>query len=454
MDTLRVVKLIRESEALAESGRHEDACRVLKGMLDEPGLSESHRTIVVKKHALYERQRDRISRRSAPAPEPRPAPALDTNSDTVSDLSPEPAERPTDKVPHPEVRGLATEVVPKHESEPDKDPAPKPKGPNDTDIVLPETSSARSSAELRAIAERLPEDDLRRMLALEVVELRDELERVSRRNSAVKSDSSRFRIPVSDANTIVRSAAGDSDIEVHLPGRDENADDLMVLRRDKLAPKVPAPLAAASDVFAPEQSAVPSLFRPLATYLGFAVIVVLAGWVVYVGVRAVTSAPETRVVGADGVGELRLRSALPQDMRLTREGNALREDKSGMLVHLDTDGLVAAISIPGSAHPDAEAAERFGVYRLAAAEGGNPDWSIHGLRAALGESVPAYDAEAFASRERGVLRFELGGAVVLEAHYRTSTPDRPEWIRLIDTQAELTLPTLHEGHDSVPDEDT
>jgi hypothetical protein len=446
MDTLRVVKLIRESEALAGAGRHDDACRVLEDMLAGPGLSESHRAIVVKKKDLYTRRQERVSRRQ-PGPE----------EDTLMDLKPDPAERPTNKLPEPVSRGIPTEVVPRPRSGETDTEVPPPMaarrmGPNNTEYLPthePEARapSSKSSLELRRLADSLPDHDLRRQLALEVVQLREELERASNRSTGVKSDSGRYRIPAADANTIVRSAAGDSDIEVHLPGRDEDAADLMVLRRDSLQ-RAALPIAQGGDAdgFGPERVPAPNVFRPLAKVLGIAVVVALAGWVVYVGYRAITAEAEAYRIGPRGVGALRLGSAPPSGMPLEHEGSALRHAASGMLVHLDGAGRVGAISIPGPAHAAPGAAERFSAFEL---EAGGTDWSIDSLRVALGESQPAN----LASREGGVWRFMLGDGVVLEAQYRSGSPEQPEWIRLINTEAELTLPTLHDGHEPAASED-
>jgi hypothetical protein len=156
----------------------------------------------------------------------------------------------------------------------------------------------RSNPELKALADRLPDDDLRRELALEVVKLRQQLEsaekdkRDSTRTSGRKimredkPESGSFHIPASQVNTIVRRAAGTDDIEVHMPGRDEEAQDLKVLRRDsvrgKKAPDTPTDrIALAQDYIDAAQIDRPSLFKPIATWLGVAVILAIIGWAVY-----------------------------------------------------------------------------------------------------------------------------------------------------------------------------
>lgn len=76
--------------------------------------------------------------------------------------------------------------------------------------------------DLTNMVERLPDDDLRKELALEVVRLREELEKAksgrrdtdrtsagsSRRIVCEKPESSMLRIPSNRVNTIVRTAAG------------------------------------------------------------------------------------------------------------------------------------------------------------------------------------------------------------------------------------------------------
>src|SRR5690606_27771908 len=140
----------------------------------------------------------------------------------------------------------------------------------------------RSNPELKALADRLPDDDLRRELALEVVKLREELEQVkSERREGTRAgsrkiqredrpESGSFHIPASQVNTIVRRAAGTDQIEVHMPGRDDDAAELQVLRRDsvrgKKAPNTPTDrIALAQDYIDAGQIEKPSLLKPVAT---------------------------------------------------------------------------------------------------------------------------------------------------------------------------------------------
>lgn len=168
--------------------------------------------------------------------------------------------------------------------------------------------SARTSKDLTSLVERLPDDDLRKELALEVVRLREELEKAksgrrdtdktaagsSRRIApGEKPESSIFKIPSNRVNTIVRTAAGTSDITAHMPTRDENVPELQVLRRDSLKKNAPGENAPDSRVSLAQnylENAKPrdqDRLKLLATALGLIVIVGLVAWAIY---RAVSAA--------------------------------------------------------------------------------------------------------------------------------------------------------------------
>jgi hypothetical protein len=159
-------------------------------------------------------------------------------------------------------------------------------------------SRERSNPELTALADRLPDDDLRRELALEVVKLRQQLEAAEKdKRDGTRAgsrkiqredrpESGSFHIPASQVNTIVRRAAGTDNIEVHMPGRDEEAQELKVLRRDSVrgqkAPATPTDrIALAQDYIDAAQIERPSLLKPLATWLGVAVVLAIIVWAVY-----------------------------------------------------------------------------------------------------------------------------------------------------------------------------
>jgi hypothetical protein len=62
MDTLVIVRKIREAEALADSGKHGDARRLLEPLLADDGLTETHRKLVTKKLDLFKKQQERMTR--------------------------------------------------------------------------------------------------------------------------------------------------------------------------------------------------------------------------------------------------------------------------------------------------------------------------------------------------------------------------------------------------------
>jgi hypothetical protein len=177
--------------------------------------------------------------------------------------------------------------------------------------MIERPKSARTSKDLTNMVERLPDDDLRKELALEIVRLREELEKAKsgrrdtdRTGSAgssrriapgEKPESSIFKIPSNRVNTIVRTAAGTSDITAHMPTRDENVPELEVMRRDnmKKRPDDAGPqgsrLVLAQDYLETGRSREPDRLKLLATALGLLVIVGLVAWVIYWAITIVSS---------------------------------------------------------------------------------------------------------------------------------------------------------------------
>lgn len=170
--------------------------------------------------------------------------------------------------------------------------------------------SARSSKDLTNMVERLPDDDLRKELALEVVRLREELEKAKSgrrdtdRTSAgssrrivpgEKPESSMFRIPSNRVNTIVRTAAGTSDITAHMPTRDENVPELEVMRRGTLKKQPENGVAPDTRVSLAQnylENARPreaDRYTLLATALGLLVVVGLVAWAIYWAVSVVSA---------------------------------------------------------------------------------------------------------------------------------------------------------------------
>jgi hypothetical protein len=171
--------------------------------------------------------------------------------------------------------------------------------------------SARTSKDLTSMVERLPDDDLRKELALEVVRLREELEKAKsgrrdtdRTGSAgssrrivpgEKPESSMFKIPSNRVNTIVRTAAGTSDITAHMPTRDENVPELEVMRRDNMKKRPesenspPSRVTLAQDYIENSRAREPDRLKFFATALGLLVIAGLVAWAIYWAITIVSS---------------------------------------------------------------------------------------------------------------------------------------------------------------------
>lgn len=195
-------------------------------------------------------------------------------------------------------------------------------GPAAAPPGMPEARpSTRTNKDLTSLVERLPDDDLRKELALEVVRLREELEKAkSTRRDTDKSasagssrriapgdkpESSIFKIPSNRVNTIVRTAAGTSEITAHMPTRDENVPELQVLRRDSVkrsgedSGRLPASrIALAQDYIDAAQVERPNLLKTAAVVLGFLVVAGLISWAVYWGVAAALAASPADSQGA------------------------------------------------------------------------------------------------------------------------------------------------------------
>lgn len=210
--------------------------------------------------------------------------------------------------PAGETRGVFRALPPKPPT--DENPPPNAASLRVQDILIAPPApaqverqrSSRSSKDLTSLVERLPDDDLRKELALEVVRLREELEKVKSgrrdtdRTSAgssrriapgEKPESSIFKIPSNRVNTIVRTAAGTSEITAHMPTRDEVVPELEVLRRESL--KRQAGAAESAEVrLSPAQSYIenvksrePDRLKLFATALGLLVIAGVVAWAIY-----------------------------------------------------------------------------------------------------------------------------------------------------------------------------
>lgn len=656
MDTLLIVRKIREAESLADSGKHGDARSLLEPLLGERGLTETHKQLITKKLELFSKQQQRMTRvmsrrgtsvltrdpdassertaiRSAidvdkserptdhtvekdiekgaatevvpkarnveteipqvprshkltsvsqpdlkrpgvhpalrntdpPAASPveRPAaspverpPTTSIRDDQIKDhysgnwpkvvdskvrlpasesqelapladpMSDEPEDddpRKTDIFKAPSSteipRGAATEMVPRLD-DPDDESAPvisrysTPGGTHDTPVPqshtpaapvrdsivhpkapsrngdddstylladehfatrVPSSRGPRSNPELKALADRLPDDDLRRELALEIVKLRSELDSVRtgkveppapgtrKVKSMERPESGSFHIPASQVNTIVRRAAGTDSIEVHMPSRDEEAAELQVLRRDsvrgKAAEKTPTDrIALAQDYIDARNAGRPSIWRPVATYLGFAVVVGLVVWAVHIAWQSISaeSAPTTLVFSENGGDDYEIGRAYTEyeDLRgisgvMARQVTA----DSGWVIQHNADNVIVGVALAGPASKVPEAAERFGRLKVHfgvhAHEGA--DWSLATLIKVFGEPKlmePGKDPEPyseaqFKSLDGAQLRWEARQSTrALDVYYRSSTPDRPVWVRVGDATVQLPEPRI------------
>jgi hypothetical protein len=307
MDTLVIVRKIREAETLADSGDHGGAQSLLGSLLDDQALTDAHRELIARKLKLFDKQRQRMTRLNAHP---------DESSELTAIIEPTDSERrPTDVLKEEATHGVPTEVVPKRSAihgrairiptlkrsdlDPDaavdhdthrvgtpkstrrdtekSGPLPEVPAPGPT---KPPTGNyfgrrTRSGTELMALVDQLPEDDLRRELAYEVVKLRDEVERIKSTRSETPARS--FEIPASQVNTIVRTAAGTQGINVHMPAREEEATELKVLRKDSVrttaAPPPPATTVEAShDLIDATEEQRPAGGKRVVLFVGFALL--------------------------------------------------------------------------------------------------------------------------------------------------------------------------------------
>ncbi|MCB9895180.1 MAG: hypothetical protein H6839_12070 [Planctomycetes bacterium] len=645
MDTLVIVRKIREAEALADAGKHGDARRLLEPLLTDDALTEAHRKLVHKKIDLFRKQHERMTRivsRRATSVTTRESvdeadqssartairAAVRDHSDRPTEISIEKenkSERPTDLTIEKDVpQGAATEVVPKardvdtevperghrlkveprksHQSSgmwaaiddqrrevkrppdpsdsqelapvlesdsldtgddeassadtiitppirdsivqvvDDDDSAPtisrfsgttgdKPVHPvgNETpapwhDTPVPQSGSSRttsinatpppvtvrdsvvvsgsdtlavpalpdkdddstylladdyftsrpsarnrerSNPELKALADRLPDDDLRRELALEVVKLREQLENSGKesKREATRAGSRKieredrpasgsFHIPASQVNTIVRRAAGTDQIEVHMPGREEDASELQVLRKDSVrgqkAPATPTDrIALAQDYIDANQIAKPGMLKPVATWLGVLVVLGVIAWGIHLGWQSVVGSKVALTsVSEQGVADVLLGARLDsiEDFRGRKNeaGRQLQSKSRGWIVTYDdtSESRITSVTVPGPGYSDTAARQfenlsvAFGSHDLSAAEG----FSREHVTAAFGE---ASAASRTTDGEPVYLRFESHqGKGVLEFRYDPGNMETPVWIRVYDSSADPAPPSL------------
>ncbi|MCC6575036.1 MAG: hypothetical protein IT462_14765 [Planctomycetes bacterium] len=312
----------------------------------------------------------------------------------------------------------------------------------------------KSSAELRAIAAQLPANDISRDLALEVARLKDEIDRLtSERHGATpgaKPESGVFKIPMSSANTVVRTAAGNAgntDISVTMPSRSDNAPDLEVLRPGKVRKTEQVSLSPAQTIEeagqAPGDAAREDKLRQFAMLLAILVIVGLIGYVLWWGLQALSPAPAQAVTVTEAAaGNLRL----GQDYKghpaiakpILRQGLVV-DEASGWIAQLDPRDVVTAVVVPvGGKTPLNLRFEQRDFSPL-----GEP--GVREVIAKCGEPVRPYDEAVFAKSPWGVLRYESRqGTTAIEFIYRTSSDGNHKlaWLRLVDLKVDPALPEL------------
>jgi hypothetical protein len=382
-----------------------------------------------------------------------------------------------DTIPHPEPMPVRDSFVLPRTQNVIPTPAPGPKGlqrdrDEDSTYLLadehfaskpPSRKAPQSTPDLKALVDRLPDDDLRRELALEVVRLREELQASRRetsisdspssRNERVRPESGTFHIPASQANTIVRRAAGSDRIEVHMPARDEDAADLQVLRRDSVRGKstdsLPADrVALAQDYIEAGPGTKRSMLKPLATWLGAAAVVLLVAWLLHLGWKSISAAETADLVLTEtSVGGIELGAATDDSPGLanaTRDINKqvyTLKDRNWLVQYASIDGRdrVVAITLPTGGDTPPVSLIQFGSRSLRLADGAG----LKQVRQQFGEPDPPFSDEMFKNQaEYSLLYKDTQGRSVLEVRYRTASPDAPLAIRLFDARANPPFPEL------------
>jgi hypothetical protein len=165
MDALVIVNRIREAEALAGSGRHGAAMELLNGLLGQAQLADSQRQLVQRKVELISRQQQRATRMWSARQAQANVPPLGIDTEVVPSIPDAPGgQGRTHRIPP--LSGFT--------------PEPGPRTPADAaeDGYFGPREQARSGLELEQMARNLPPSDPSRELALEVLRLRGEVERL------------------------------------------------------------------------------------------------------------------------------------------------------------------------------------------------------------------------------------------------------------------------------------
>lgn len=306
----------------------------------------------------------------------------------------------------------------------------------------------KSSADLRALAAELPANDISRDLALEVARLKDEVDRLtSERHAAagsnlVKPESGVFKIPMSSANTVVRTAVGstgNTDISVTMPSRSDNAPDLEVLRPGKVRKTEQVNLSPAQTIEEAgshsQDGVKEDKLRQVAVVLAILVIVGLISYAVWWALQALapSSSPPVTLTEA-AAGTLRL----GQDYKghpalakpLLRRGK-VEDEANGWTAYIDPHDHVTAVMIPvGPNSPPIKI--EFEQYSIAV----DAKTSVGGVKEKFGEPV-SYAAPT----TWNVLRYEgRQGISAIEFVFSSADNGRLAYVRILDLKAMPWLP--------------
>lgn len=342
-----------------------------------------------------------------------------------------------------------------------------------------QADSGKSSPELKALASRLPDDDLRRELALEVVQLREQMAKIKRRKDRrdstrnridreKKPESGQFHIPASQANTIVRRASGGKGIDVHMPTRDEDIEDLAVLHKDSVRSKKvkgaendegkrkrsPTDrIELASEFVNNEVQNRPNLWKPLGVYLGFVVIVAVICWGVYLGYRSMSDGSEVQIVvsGQEVAGH-----KLGQDISNLRDSpewsvnthtSTLMSSDGKFSLRYDSNNRLIALAVMIG---DVESLDNMQVHFRAKSFELSEAGTIEDLLKAFGSVAPSppFSDRIFSTHDEGTLSFIDDTAsdskpVVLEFHYVGRDARHPKWVQLRYEASADILPQFH-----------
>ncbi|MCF6227266.1 MAG: hypothetical protein L3J82_01205 [Planctomycetes bacterium] len=345
-----------------------------------------------------------------------------------------------------------------------------------SDYLMAPSDSGKSSPELKALAHRLPDDDLRRELALEVVQLREKMAKMEKRESKrhetrakldrnQQPESGQFHIPASQVNTIVRYASGGKGIDVHMPTRDEDIEDLAVLRKDSVrgekvreestdAHQKRSPtdrIELASGYLDEVDETRPNLWRPVGLYLGFLVIVLIVCWAVYLGVQAMAPVDSTPVgISAAGIGGHTLRDDITKlkasaDWAPDAPAKILKSKDGRYCLRYGDDNKLISVAIKLGSE---DSLTDFEVDYLAQSFGMSSAGSINKLLTEFGsrEPTPPFSENTFSVHDEDTLAFvdsKVEPAVVLEFHYSSRDAKHPDWVQLRLEAATSITPVFH-----------